>query len=275
MFCGNCGSEMKEGARFCPNCGKKAGVNDGGQARTVDVEMTEEPQAQKIDMESAQAVWEKVNVPKLKKSRRKIWIPIILVLSLVAGFFGFQQTVKNRIISETDQYLSIVKNGVDNQTAEQILATAVPQLVGNETISNFILSNVSGEDAMDVYLSMMRYMDYEITDVTMVKLNHYQTTVRIQNLNNGLVAKHAFKVFKGRYDTSFLGKISQGWEDLTSDKSQLIAEMMEQAADDYSQYGDGSCWIEGEYTIDIVYENGELKISLDKMALALSCLGVN
>lgn len=261
---------MKEGARFCPNCGKKAGVNEDGQA--VDVEVSED--TQEMNMENVQDVWEKVNVPLIKKSRRKIWIPMILIISLIAGLFGFQYVVKDRIVTEIDQRLDMVQNGVDTQTAEQILQAAVPELVGNETISNFILSGVSGEDVMDIYHSMMRYMNYEITNVAMVKLNHYQATVRIQNLNNGLVAKHAVERFGKRYDVGFWGKISQGWEDLTSDKSQLIAEMMSQSADDYNQYGDGSCWIEGVYTIDIVYKNGEVNTSMDVEALAYNCLGV-
>lgn len=261
MFCGYCGKEIKDGTAFCPNCGKKAAVNSAGQPQEVDLEFNQKDIL-------------KNNILKAKKANRKFWIPFMLVICLTVGYFGYQKIVEYKISSEIDNSLAMVQNGVDNETADQILQYAVPQLVDNEMIANIILENVSGEDVMDIYLAMMRYMEYEVSEVTRVEHNHYQAVVRIYNLNNGLVASHAAEIFMERYHVSFPEKVLQFLDDASADKSQLAAEVMSVAADECYESGDDSYWIYSEQVIDIVNNNGEWIPSLDYISFAYSCLGL-
>lgn len=268
MFCGNCGKELEEGAVFCPYCGTKLGSDNEGE----DNGQMQEP-AQ--ELKTVQKSTGKADVLKHKRFTKKIWIPVILVVCLIVGYFGYQKIVKDTIRSEIEDTLSYIQNGLDAETADQVLYTAVPQLVGNEMISNLILDNVSGEDVVDVCRAMMRYMNYEVTDVTKVESGHYQAVVRIVNLNNELVISHAVDLFGERYNTDILGAFTQLFSDLGADKSQLIAEMMTQSADDYYAAGNESYWISNEYTIDIVKDNGEWVPSLDIASFACGCLGLN
>lgn len=261
MYCGNCGKEIKDESAFCPYCGVKIG-SGSCERRSV-----------QADEKSAEMKPAKINLLK-KGGKRKIWVSIILVVCLIAGYFGYTKVVEYTISSEIEQKLAWVQNGVDAETAEKILIDAVPQLVGDEWISNFILTSVKGEDVIDVYYAMMRYMSYEVVDVTKVEFNHYQAVVRIHNLKNALVAARAVDIFMERYNTDLLGKAMQVLDDVTSDKSKLVAEMMQQAADDYYSIADDSCWISKEHVIDITKNNGEWVTSLDYEALIYNCLGL-
>lgn len=256
MFCGNCGKKLEEGVVFCPYCGVKPGTDNEKQ--------TAGPKPDIL----------KVHAGKKGKMTKKILIPIILVFCLIAGYFGYQKIVENRITSEIENVMSDVKSGPDAETMEQILSEAVTQFAGNGMISDLILSNVSGEDVADIYQSLIRYMSYEIGDVQKIESGHYQVVVKINNLNNKLVASRALDLFMERYDTDVFGMISRGISDLNSDKSRLIAELICQAADEYYAASDESCWISSENMIDIVKSDGEWAPQVDKQKLIFGCLGI-
>lgn len=256
MFCGNCGKEIKAGAGFCPGCGSRLVTcgNRDAEGQTMRAE---------------------TDTSLKKRFNKKIWIPVILAVCLAAGYFGYQKIVEHTIASEIDSTFALIQNGVDPETAEQLWELAVPQMVDDQMISDFIISNVKGEDVLDIYGAMLRYMEYEVVDVKMVELGRYQAVVRIDNLDNGLVAARAAEIFMERYNTDIFAKIEQGWRDLTSDKSQLIAEMMVQAADEFYAAGDGACWLSREHVITIVKSDGEWTPELDYGALVSSCLGLS
>ena len=262
MFCGNCGKEMKEGAGFCSNCGKKIGASGAGTS-------------QSSQLKDAQKNTVKTKRSKTSNAQKKIWISVILVICLAAGYFGYQKIVEHVIATKIDQSMTMVQNGVDNETADQILEYVVPQMVGDEMISDIILDNVTGEDVMDVYHALIRYMDYEVVEVTRVEQGHYQAAVQIYNLNNGVVATHATDVFMERYNVGLLGKVGQFLNDVSADKSQLIAEVVSQAADDCYESGDESYWVSSKQVIDVVYHDGEWTPDLDIESFAYSCLGLN
>lgn len=272
MFCGYCGKELENGADFCPYCGGKLGMDGATQSEN------QEP------VENGDAVWE--NEKKTgglmsdgsghKKYMKFILIPVILVICLVAGYFGYQKIVEEKITSEIENTLNMVKNGVSPEQADQLLISVVPRLVDSEMVSEFILNNVSGEDVMDVYQSMMRYMSYEVVDVQKVESDHYQAVVRIDNLNNTLVASYAFEILKERYTSGdFLGNIGRIIGDIGSDKSQVIAEVMTLAADTCYGTGDASYWISQQYTIDIVKYDGKWVPEGDLQSFVCACLGLN
>lgn len=265
MFCGNCGKEVKDGADFCGYCGTKLKKNER-KIRTSHLEQS--------GAESAQVLQEEIKKPVKEIRNKKVWVLISLLIVLMLGYFGYQKIIEHMITYKIENTLDMVKNGVDDVTAKQLLDEVVPSIVQNEMISNFILNNIEGEDVVDVYHAMMRYMSYEVVKVTRVESNHYQATIRIQNLNNELVLSHAFDIFRERYQTDFFGKIEQGWEDLNTDKSQLVAQMMSYAADDYYQTGDDSYWILREHVIDIQKINGEWETSLNFEVLFMNCVGL-
>lgn len=264
MFCGNCGKEIKVGVDFCPYCGKQFGEGDvkqnGGQV---------EAKPQPFERNGVQK--SRVTV---KSTKKKLWIPIVLCVALVVGYFGYQKMMEKAITARIEEAFYQVQHGMDAQMAEQMLVQVVPQIVGNETISNFLLKLVRGEDVMDVYNAMIRYLNYEVVDVERVEFGHYQAYVRVANINNGLVAARAVELFKARYDKGFWGKVIQGASDFGSDKSQLIAEILMESADDYYETGDSSYWNVRDFTIDIVKENEEWVPVVEYEKLIYACLGL-
>lgn len=264
MFCGNCGKEIKVEADFCPYCGKQFG-GDGSKQDEGQREMRQTSSERERVQRSRSGV---------KPSKKKIWIPLVVIISLVVGYFGYQKVMEKAIASTIEGTFAQVQNGIDAQVAEQVLVQVVPEIVGNETISNAILSCVSGEDVMDIYYAMIRHLDYTVVDVKMAEFGQYQAQVRIQNLNNGLVAARAFELYKASYDKGLLGNIRQGARDLFSDKSQLIAEMLMKSSDECYAAGDSSYWIVQDVAINIVKENGKWVPKLDPTALIYACLGL-
>lgn len=274
MFCGYCGKELENGADFCPYCGGKLGMDGAGRSEN------QEPVKNDDDVLANERKSDGLTSDRSGAGNRKyvkmILAPVILVICLIAGYFGYQKIVEEKITSEIENTLELVKNGVSPEQADQILVSVVPELVGSEMLSNFILNNVSGEDVMDVYQSMMRYMSYEVIDVQKVESDHYQAIVRIDNLNNALVASYAFEILKARYTSDdFLGNIGRVIGDIGSDKSQIIAEVMTQAADACCGSGDSSYWISQQYTIDIVKYEGEWVPEGNLQSFACACLGLN
>ena len=85
MFCKNCGTEIKEGVKFCPRCGKAvdaAGAPEAGQEAGG----------------SVQSRWQQT-VPEQKphksRSKLRIIIPVtavVVVAALVAGGVAFSKT---------------------------------------------------------------------------------------------------------------------------------------------------------------------------------------
>ena len=261
MFCGNCGKEIKVEAEFCPYCGQQFGADS---SKRDDGQMEAKPQL---------SGREKVRKPRAR-SKKRFWIALVLSVSLVVGYFGYQKVMEKAITATIEGKFAQVQNGMDVQTAEQILVQVVPQIVGNETISNFFLQFVSGEDVLDIYHAMIRHLEYEVIDVERVEFGHYQAHVRIANLDNGRVAARAVELFKARYDKGLIRTVVQGARDLVSDKSQLAAEMLTQSSDDYYEAGASSCWIVKDFAINIVKENGEWVPVLDLNALIYACLGL-
>ena len=83
MFCGNCGKEIKVEADFCPYCGKQFGGDDSKQ------DDGQREAKQPSGRESVQR-------PRAgaKPSKKKIWIPLVLIVSLVVGYFGYQKVME-------------------------------------------------------------------------------------------------------------------------------------------------------------------------------------
>lgn len=71
MFCGNCGKQLQEGAKFCPACGTATYQEENHH---VEQQIVEEPAKESV-----------VDTPPVKpKSRKALWIPIVAVACVVA-----------------------------------------------------------------------------------------------------------------------------------------------------------------------------------------------
>ena len=78
-----------------------------------------------------------------------------------------------------------------------------------------------------------------------------------------------------RYNVGLLGQIEQFLNDVSADKSQLIAEVVSQSADECYESGDESYRVSSTQIIDVVYSDGEWTPDLDVKSFAYSCLGLN
>jgi uncharacterized membrane protein YvbJ len=94
MFCKNCGKEIKEGASFCSNCGMKIGAGGAG--------ISQVPELKDAPKNTA-----KIKRSKTRNAPKKIWIPVILVICLVAGYFGYQKVVGYVIAAQIDQTIQL------------------------------------------------------------------------------------------------------------------------------------------------------------------------
>lgn len=260
MFCSNCGKEMSEDTYFCPSCGAKVGEDGVSRLKENSVQQTLGP------------INKEINSPKKKKI--KFWIPIILIVGVIVGCIAYPKIEEKALIKETDMILTLVQSGVDNDTADEIIKTAIPQLIQNENVAEFIVNNVSGEDAMDIYHSLMRYMIYQIDGIQKVEKNHYQVQVTIANLDNRIVLSNAVEIFTSRYNNGLVGNLFQLYKDATSDKSKLVADVITESADQCYKEQKNDLWLEGTYIIDFYKENGKWTPSTDVESVALKCLGM-
>nr|DAY58535.1 MAG TPA: TM2 domain [Caudoviricetes sp.] len=48
MYCVNCGKELSNDAKFCPECGQQTGVQPQQQAQTVIIQMPRQPKSRAI-----------------------------------------------------------------------------------------------------------------------------------------------------------------------------------------------------------------------------------
>ena len=171
MFCKNCGTEIKEGVKFCPRCGKAvdaAGAPEAGQEAGG----------------SVQSRWQQT-VPEQKphksRSKLRIIIPVtavVVVAALVAGGVAFSKTnfFRARFSSPESYYRYVeseniknaenaLKNMADN--SNELTAVDVSMTLEDAGIMLFGAGLYDGEDALkgvnDLRLQMSVGKDGDIS----------------------------------------------------------------------------------------------------------------
>lgn len=234
MYCVNCGNEINDNALFCPHCGTRQ---------------------QPVLQNTSQA---QVKKKKNGGVKRVILILVIAVIAIVIGFNAARKAELAAVETIAGQYMDMIKNGPDEEMMDELVNQFIFESISNDTIANYLANNIKGEDALDIYKAIMRHMSYKITNVQKVEANHYRITIEVSNMNNRIMATETAKAFVSRYiGNGKVGAIMQAIEDLSSDKSKVIASLYEEVSDYYYSLNDAQYFATGEYVIDVEKINGE------------------
>ena len=117
MFCRNCGTEIKDGAKFCPRCGKAVGSSaqrNGSQAQQNGA--AQPGNNQRSHMQGGPAP------RRPKKSKKKIIIPVavagaVVIVSVGAFAMTRSNLFKSKFTDPTDYYKSVEKKAVEKAAA--------------------------------------------------------------------------------------------------------------------------------------------------------------
>lgn len=117
MFCRNCGTEIKDGAKFCPRCGKAVGSSaqrNGSQAQQNGT--AQQGANHRSHMQGGPAP------RRPKKSKKKIIIPVaaagaVVIVSVGAFAMTRSNLFKSKFTDPTDYYKSVEKKAVEKAAA--------------------------------------------------------------------------------------------------------------------------------------------------------------
>lgn len=170
MFCRNCGSEMKDGTKFCPRCGTPAaaqsspaqdmGGQDPGTYGTGQQGQTDGGQNQWTDQSGqpagGQNQWQGQPPQKKKGSKKKVIIPVVSVAVVAAvgiGAFAFTRSnfFQSKFSSPEEYYRSVEEAYIDKEM--KALSNAVAEEEFNE-----ITASVNLEDAGVAMLGLSGYI---------------------------------------------------------------------------------------------------------------------
>lgn len=254
MFCTKCGAQINDGAMFCPSCGNS--------------------------IRAAKPIKENKNSSSILAGKMKMVI-IILAILIIVPILVVRSARKAELAivkSTAEKYMDMVKYGPDTETMNEIVDQLIYESVPYETVASFLADRINGEDVQDVYSVIMRYMDYSVTNVEKIEPEHYQVTISVSNLNNMTVGAETLKYFISRYTGGGkIGAILQAIEDLSSDKSQTVASLMGEVSDYIYSQNDPSCFVTGEYVIDVKKVDGEWSPSSEQGLdnFIMNCAGIN
>ena len=175
MFCRNCGSEMKDGTKFCPRCGTPAAAQSspaqdmGGQdPGTYGTGQQGQPSgeqnqwtAQPGQPAGGPQQWQGEPPRKKKGSKKKVIIPVAAAAVVAAagiGVFAFTQSnfFQSKFSSPEEYYRSVEEAYIDKEM------DALSNAVSGEEI-NEITASVQLEDACVAMLGLSGYIsDAEI-----------------------------------------------------------------------------------------------------------------
>ena len=171
MFCRNCGTEIKDGAKFCPRCGKAVGSSAQRNGAQAQQNRAAQPgNKQRSHMQGG--------APRRpKKSKKKIIIPVAVAGAVVIASVGaFAMTrsnlFKSKFTDPTDYYKSVEKKAVEKAAASIEKAGSRQSdsaeitmniALGSAAVSMMGLSGVDGE-AFEALNDLEIKMEYGQSD---------------------------------------------------------------------------------------------------------------
>ena len=253
MLCKNCGKEINNDASFCPYCG--AAANAGNAVNNTSA----------------------LNIA-LKKNKRRKYTCFIVIIAILVLIFPIKNSIEKAVVkSAAEDYLQMVKDGPNEETMDEIIVQLLYGVTGSETLTNLLHGQITGEDVRDIYDAVMLHMGYQVKNVERVESGHYRITVRIENMNNTIVASEAGKRFLERYtEGNIIDAIMLAKNDLSSDKSQTIAGFLVEASDYLYMNDKTHSMVTGIHIIDVSKSDDGWKFSFDKGvdAFIFDCAGM-
>lgn len=246
MFCKMCGAQIADDAAFCPRCG--AAQNEAQQ-------YTQPQQVQPQYNPQSVNITQPTSAPTAKRFPTIAIIAAIIAVAVIAVcvvIFATGRSEESKVKASAKDYMESIKSGPDGDQIDYLVGRVLGISGQYSEIASLLLGNLGAEDALDIYRAIMKYMDYEITGVKKIADGHYEVTVRVRNLDCQLMASLTLEHFVSRYtDGGILGAMITGIGDLTSDKSEKIAQLYSDVADEYHDGGDEANFVSGEYVLDV------------------------
>ena len=162
---------------------------------------------------------------------KKIILAVIAIIYAIALIFVGKSYVERAAVKSTaEQALFKIKQGLDDDTMNEVVDEAISMAMGDGAIGTFLQNQINGDDLNDIYQVLIRNMAYEVYAVEKTESGVYRLGVAIQNNNNIEVIKYAAELFVQRYNAGIIEGLMQAWDDLNSDKSELLASLISESA---------------------------------------------
>lgn len=162
---------------------------------------------------------------------KKIILTVIAAIYAIALIFVGKSYAERMIVKNAaEQALAKIQQGLDNETMNEIVDEAISVAIDDVTIGTIFQNLINGDDVNDIYHVLVRNMAYEVYAVEKTESGVYRLGVAIQNNNNIEVIKYAAKLFVQRYNAGIIEGLKQAWDDLNSDKSELLASLISESA---------------------------------------------
>lgn len=159
-----------------------------------------------------------------------IKVVVIVVYLIIIAFIGKEFAERSVVKYGANAALGRIKQGLDNEMMNKMVDSLIYQVAGDGTIGTTLQDYISGEDINEIYAALMNRMAYKITGVEKTDSGSYRVGIVVSNNNNLEIGKLALIIFRERYGDDIITVLYQAWQDLNTDKSQLITSILYEAA---------------------------------------------
>lgn len=246
MFCGNCGNNMPEGARFCSKCGwDAASANQGQQINQQAQQMQQmNQQAQQLNQQMQQMYQQPyqqyqpagtvVNVKHKSHFGAKLALTLVIILGLlVGGFFGYcklfvsgpEETVAEFFDDLRDYDINSMMDCMDSSTR-----SAYSAVLG---LTDSLMSSFTGISGVTDLAELMPYLteiqgidslDFEVTTGNIEYTGGPFAALKNKTIDK-LFAKEAYVTiiftYEGQSETDTVKLVNEGLGKWKIDGSQL------------------------------------------------------
>ena len=213
---------------------------------------------------------------KQREKKKALFIVIFVAYVIVLIIVGKAWAERFIVKRSAETYMQTIKTGLDDNTVNEVVDNIISIAAGDEFLGALLQNNINGKDINDIYQVFMKKMSYRVTGVEKLQSGGYRVGIEIKNNNNIMVIKKAIDLYKEKYEGDLLDKVSQFWEDINSDKSQLIASLISEAAEILEANQGAQLVFSQDYVIsldsdgNIFFENENGSLSF-----ILACAGID
>ena len=189
-----------------------------------------------------------------------------VILVLVGKGFAERFVVKKGV----EASLELIKQGLPDELLDEIIEEFLSESIENEVLIKILGEAINGENINDIYDALLYRMSYDIEAVEKVATGDYRVGIIVRNNNNIMVGKKAAGLLWERYSS----KPKRILDDIRSDKSQLIRDVLIEAADLLAQQQTPGLYSEQYYVISVGTDGHLMFENQNDISFVLLCTGI-
>lgn len=207
----------------------------------------------------------------MDEKKRKIVCGIIIAVYIAILFVVGKEFVERAVVKAgAVASLELIKHGLPDELLDEIIDDFLSESIGIEKIRKALRTAINGENINDIYSALLYRMDYDVEAVEKVAPGDYRVGIIVRNNNNIMVGKKVATLLLERYGNDPTRLLS----DLRSDKSQLIRDVLIEAADLLAQQETPDLYSEQYYVISVGSDGHLAFENKNDISFVLLCAGI-